>query len=99
MTRNKAFFNALHRLTHPIIIGAVALLLLNDHVLRVESPSWLTGKLGDFAWLTFAPIICALVVAWLVPRRLPQQERMVGLISFGFIGGWFALAKTVPVAH
>jgi hypothetical protein len=96
---NRAFSRALHSLTHPIIIGAVALLLVNDHVLRVESPSWLTGKLGDLAWLAFAPIICALVVGWLVPRRLPQQERIVGLISFGFIGVWFALAKTVPTVH
>jgi hypothetical protein len=96
---NRAFSHALHSLTHPIILGAVALLLLNDHVLRVESPSWLTGKLGDFAWLAFAPIICALFVAWLVPRRLLQQERIVGLISFGFIGAWFALAKTVPAVH
>jgi hypothetical protein len=77
----------------------VVLLLVNDHFLRIQWPSWWTGKLGDFAWLIFAPFICALAVSWLIPRRNPRQEQIVGLLSFGFIGVWFATAKTIPAIH
>ena len=42
-------------LTDPVTIGAVALLFVNDLVLKqLWQDSWLTGKLSDFAWLVFA---------------------------------------------
>ncbi len=96
---NRAFWKAFHSLTHPVSISAVILLLLNDHVLRIYMPSWWTGKLGDFTWLIFAPMICALVVAWIVPKGWQRQPQIVGYISFGFIGVWFATAKTLPAVQ
>jgi hypothetical protein len=36
-------------LSHPIAIVALIALLFNDHVWRRVAPSWLTGKMGDFA--------------------------------------------------
>ncbi|MEQ8677763.1 MAG: hypothetical protein RLP44_24280 [Aggregatilineales bacterium] len=99
MTRNSAFWKAFNSLTHPLSIGAVSLVLLNDHLFRIYAPSWWTGKLGDFAWLIFAPLICALIFAWLIPRRLPDHKAWVAGSSFGFIGIWFALAKTVPTVQ
>ncbi|HEX2906592.1 MAG TPA: hypothetical protein VHO69_07025 [Phototrophicaceae bacterium] len=96
---NRAFWRALHSLAHPVTVWAVVLLLLNDHWFRFQWPSWWTGKLGDWAWLTFAPLICAAAVAWFVPKRLVQQEKVVGLLAFVFMGLWFALAKTVPFVH
>jgi hypothetical protein len=95
--QNRAFWRAIHSLAHPISLIAILALLLNDHFLRIQSPSWLTGKLGDFAWLVFAPFICAAVVAWLIRGR--QQEKIVGIGAFIFIGVWFALAKTMPLVH
>lgn len=92
---NPAFWRALHSLAHPVSVAAVLLLLFNDHWLRWQHPSWLTGKLGDFAWLVFAPFIAAAALAWVLPRR----ERLIGLTAFTFIGLWFALAKTVPAVH
>ena len=44
---NRAFLRAANSLTHPVTIGAIGLLLLNDHILRIHWPSWWTGKLGD----------------------------------------------------
>jgi hypothetical protein len=41
---------ASHLLT-PIYIGAVAVLVLNDHVLKHAVPGFVTGKLSDFAGL------------------------------------------------
>lgn len=96
---NKAFRRAAHSLTHPLSIIAIVLLLLNDHWLRWTYPSWLTGKLGDFTWLIFAPFIAAIVFAWVIPRRLHNHEQIVGFVSFITIGLWFALAKTVPAIH
>ncbi len=84
---------------HPISIVAIVILLWNDHWLRIYHPSWLSGKLGDFAWLTFAPFICALLLAWIIPQRLNRHEELVGLSAFAFIGLWFALAKTIPLVH
>lgn len=99
MELNRAFWRAFHSLGNPLSLLAVALLFFNDHYLRHNHPSWLTGKLGDFTWLIFAPMIAALVFAWILPRRLPDHEKWVGWLSFGFIGAWFALAKTTPLIH
>lgn len=110
---NPAFWRALHSLAHPISLVAVLLLLLNDHWLRWQYPSWLTGKLGDFTWLVFAPFIAAAALAWVLPRsrsgghdvscpyskRRIHHEQIVGVTAFAFIGLWFALAKTVPAVH
>ena len=43
---NKAFWRAIHSLAHPVTIAAVIGLLLNDHLLRHNWPSWWTGKLS-----------------------------------------------------
>ena len=75
---------------------AILLLLFNDHWLRYAHPSWLTGKLGDFTWLVFAPFIAALLFAWIIPQRWKQHA---GWLSIGFIGVWFATAKTIPFVH
>lgn len=63
MENNRAFWRAARCLTHPLTMAAVILLLVNDHWLRWHYPSWLTGKLGDFTWLMFAPFIAAAVLA------------------------------------
>ncbi|MBK7890447.1 MAG: hypothetical protein IPJ84_06225 [Bdellovibrionales bacterium] len=34
---------------HPIPLTAVAILAMNDHFLKVRYPSFVTGKLSDFA--------------------------------------------------
>jgi hypothetical protein len=99
MQPNKSFWRSIHSLSHPLTIAAVLMLLFNDHWLRHNYPSWLTGKLGDFTWLIFAPLICAALFAWIIPRRLNNHEKIVGMTSFAFIGLWFATAKTIPFIH
>lgn len=49
-------------LLHPLALFAVAVMALNDHVLKQSSPSALTGKLSDFAGLLFFPLL--LLGAW-----------------------------------
>ncbi len=69
-------------LGHPEFVGAVALLLVNDHVLKAARPGWVTGKLSDVAGLA----VVAVAAAVLVGRR-------PGLVLAGL---GFTLLKVVP---
>ena len=42
---------------HPLTLAAVALLVLNDHVLKAQWLSWWTGKLSDVAGLAMFPLL------------------------------------------
>ncbi len=97
MPGNPVLKKALACMSHPLTIGAVLLLFLNDHFLRHFWPSWLTGKLGDFAWLFFFPFITAAFLAWLLPARLQARQQWVGGLAFTLVGSVFFLAKTLPV--
>jgi len=96
---NQAFQRALLALAHPVSIGALIVLLLNDHVWRRVWPSWFTGKIGDFTWLIFAPFLLAAILAWLVPPRLPRRDERVAQLAIVITGLVFGLAKTVPAFH
>lgn len=56
-------------LAHPIAIGAIALLVLNDHVLKAAYPGFVTGKLSDFAGLVFFPLLLAAMCEQIRFRR------------------------------
>ncbi|MBI5932014.1 MAG: hypothetical protein HY862_22085 [Chloroflexi bacterium] len=96
---NRAFYRSLRSILHPIPIGAIILLLLNDHFLKRHYPSWWTGKLSDFAGLIFAPLIFAAFLAWIIPPRLKNQENLAGAIAFLSTGTIFALTKALPQAN
>lgn len=42
---------------NPIPLGAIALLVINDHLLKAAWPGWVTGKLSDIAGLIFFPLL------------------------------------------
>lgn len=46
-------------LTHPAALAAMALLAVNDHLLKGAGilPGWLTGKLSDVAGVVFFPLL------------------------------------------
>jgi hypothetical protein len=46
-------------LATPIALCAIALLIINDHVLKAAYPGFVTGKLSDFAGLVFFPLLLA----------------------------------------
>jgi len=72
---------------HPGWWFALALLLVNDHLLKGAGivPGWLTGKLSDFAFLVVLPILAAT----LLPVRLPGRR----LVAFAVVVGIFVAAK------
>ncbi len=90
---------ALRLSVHPATLAAIGLLLINDHLLRRAWPSALTGKLGDFAWLFFVPLLAAALVALVLPGRGPRRSAVVGWLAFGSVAAVFAAAKTLPIAH
>ena len=89
------FCHALLALSHPVSILAMLILLLNDHWWRQVAPSWFTGKIGDVAWLIFAPFLLATLLAWLLSHR----AEWIGPGSIIFTGLVFALVKSVPAVH
>jgi hypothetical protein len=50
-----------HPLLHPVSLLAIALLVVNDHVLKAAWPGVVTGKLSDVAGLIFFPLLLAAV--------------------------------------
>ena len=58
-------------LLHPIAVLAVAVLVINDHVLKGLAPGLLTGKLSDLAGLLFFPLLLASVVELAASLSVP----------------------------
>jgi hypothetical protein len=56
-------------LATPIGIGAIALLVINDHVLKAAYPGVVTGKLSDVAGMIFFPLLLAAACEQLGLRR------------------------------
>lgn len=82
---------------HPVVVGSVALLVLNDHVLKVAAPSWATGKLSDVAGLLFFPLLLAALAqaVWRRPGLAPSRL-LAGCIAATAVA--FVAVQTVPVA-
>jgi len=67
-------------LASPGFALALAVLVLNDHVLKTAYPGWITGKLSDAAGLVVAPLLLGvLLTAWRVPRPMLVAIAVVGL--------------------
>jgi hypothetical protein len=65
---------------HPLPLLAVCVLIFNDHYLKRAYPSWLTGKLSDFAGLFFFPIfLCAL---WNLASNLFSNPSRIRWLTF-----------------
>ncbi len=98
MKQNRGFQTSLACLQHPASLLAIALLLLNDHVLKAAIPSWMTGKLSDFAGLFFFPFLVAAGLSLLLSRS-NLTDKQIGLLSFAIVAAWFTALKTTAVAN
>ena len=82
---------AVRALAHPLWWAALALLLLNDHVLKGgPTPGWLTGKLSDCAGMLVAPALLAAL--------LGVRTRAGLAAAHGAVGAWFAAINLMPAA-
>ena len=84
-------------LVDPTVIGAVALLAVNDHVLKGRGwlPGWLTGKLSDLAGLYFFPVLLVVLAESLGRRRRPARS-LTAAAATVLTGLVFAALKTSP---
>lgn len=87
-------------LLHPLGLGAVALLILNDHVLKARWPSWWTGKLSDVAGMVMFPLL--LQALWEVARARTggglRPSRAVLVTCVVLTGLCFSATKTWGLA-
>jgi multisubunit Na+/H+ antiporter MnhF subunit len=83
-------------LLHPLALGSIALLVVNDHLLKARWPGLVTGKLSDVAGMIFFPLLVFVFVAVLarVVRRPAMASRgaLVGCALATAVV--FALVKT-----
>lgn len=68
-----------------MLVGALALLALNDHVLKTASPGWVTGKVSDFAGLAVAPALLVAVAEIATRRRLSDGWLLGALFVTGAV--------------
>ena len=95
MSTRQTLDTSIRALGHPVSLGALGLLLLNDHYLKATYPSAFTGKLSDFAGLVFFPFLVAIVLA---PLAKKAASRWVGRTAIALTGVWFIAIKTSTVA-
>lgn len=82
---------------HPLCLGAAALILANDLVLRGWAPGWLTGKLSDLGWLVVAPVVAAALLSW-----FPRGERVAIALTGAFyvaLQVWPPLGEALSPGH
>ncbi|NOK18858.1 hypothetical protein HMI50_17765 [Corallococcus carmarthensis] len=87
-------------LLHPVVLGAVVLLVLNDHVFKARWPSWWTGKLSDVAGLAMFPVLLQALWEQAFRRNArdfrPSFELLLGAVVL--TGLCFAATKISPDA-
>jgi hypothetical protein len=87
---------ATRALVHPISLAAIALLVVNDHVLKQLAPGLVTGKLSDFAGLAFFPLLLAAAAEHAGIRR-GTQTIVVAAIATGL--AFAAVKLAAPAAE
>lgn len=80
---------ALQGLVHPVTLVALALWIINDHVLKGTGPGWLTGKLSDVACLAVVPWMPLAAVA--LARRMEKAPSRRWLLSSCLFTGFVML--------
>lgn len=84
-------------LLHPVALLALAVLVVNDHVLKAAAPGWVTGKLSDLAGLVVFPLVAAALVARCVPAS--WQARVVDACAVATALGFAAAKLWAPATH
>lgn len=89
---------SLTALMSPLSLAAIAVLLVNDHLLKQLWPSALTGKLSDFAGLYFAPYIVLVPLFALPFGAVAKRPSRVAPIGYLAIAAGFAALKVSDVS-
>lgn len=93
---NPQFKKSVDLLSSPLSLIALVTLLVNDHFLRLYFPSWLTGKIGDLAWLYFSPFVLAAILSLICPSSFRAKKIVIPAIAFGSVLIVYTLANVSP---
>lgn len=87
-------FAAYRAFAHPLWVGSLLVLLVNDHLLKGSGvlPGWLTGKLSDFAGLFMAPALLAALLKVRTRRGFFSVHAGLGLF-FAALKLWAPAAR------
>lgn len=85
----------MHPLLHPVSLAAIALLVVNDHVLKAAWPGLVTGKLSDVAGLVFFPLLLAAVAQQVRPALPLRRTALMCALLTALV---FAAIKLSPLA-
>lgn len=82
-------------LLHPVALGCLLVLVVNDHVLKGAYPGTLTGKLSDLSGLAMFPWLLQSVIeqAAQTSGRSIERGRRTMVILAGITAAGFALVK------
>ena len=83
---------------HPVVVGAMALLVVNDHVLKQAWPGFVTGKLSDVAGLVFFPVLLWSLTEVAMAGPMVAAGLRARLVAIALTGAVFALVKTCAPA-
>ncbi len=91
-------------LLHPLVLGSLLVLVVNDHVLKRVHPSFLTGKLSDIAGVFLLPFVFVAAFELFASKtrgRIPSARARNGalVISVAFTMVGFALVELSPIAE
>lgn len=84
-------------LVHPAVIGALALWLINDHVLKQAYPNWWTGKLSDVAGMVVFPVFVGVVLQTVLPRARSWSNSHTLLFASTLTVIAFTAVKLTPI--
>jgi hypothetical protein len=87
-------------LRHPAVQVALVVLIVNDHYLKANHPSWATGKLSDIAGLVVAPVLLLSVIetaVWVFKASPIDRLRTLHRCSAA-VGLAFAAIQVIPAA-
>ena len=91
---------------HPLTLAAVALLVVNDWILKPYlGPSAVTGKLSDLGGLIFAPVVLSAAIGLVLRLAAalgapvdPSLSRRRLMLCLAATGAGFAAVKLAPAA-
>lgn len=86
------FKNPWHVLVHPVTISALILIIFNALVFQPLSPSWLTGKIGDLAWMVVLPLVIAALIGPMARGKAFSLAAGVSVLLLIFL-------KAVPMSN
>lgn len=81
---------------HPVVLASIAVLAVNDHVLKQAFPGLVTGKLSDLAGLAFFPILLVAIgeLVWAVTDRWRGPTERALVMAAAAVAAGFVAVKT-----